>query len=245
MKRICFIHMPKCAGSSVTEALLGAYPRDRTFELDGVAARTTPYPLIDVRRALLAYNLARPLQLIVGRHLYMTPELLDMWEGSSWHFVTVLRDPITRFVSNFYYGKRTGFPVINTDLDTFIAESPEARGMGRAYRNILGASGPDHAIDMLRRFAIVGCFEDLDTFWSQLEDLAGRPLVRPHANAAPLRPTYLTLSQLARVDDLCAVDLAIYRGVFDVEKKDAASFQGGALEDGRQIVPRPDKGVRS
>lgn len=97
-KKILFDHLPKCGGSSVNKYLEAHYPRRKTF--------STKVPMIKAsvdKFKNLSISQRYGYDLVKGHGAnqlldYVHPECLK---------VTVLREPIDRIVSHYYYARRT------------------------------------------------------------------------------------------------------------------------------------------
>ena len=75
---------------------------------------------LEYRRQLLTYELCRADIRYVAGAYQVTREIIED-RGRTWAFVTVLRDPVARFISNLFYSRREGFPAsANSDLDAFL-----------------------------------------------------------------------------------------------------------------------------
>ena len=109
--KIHFIHIPKCAGNSVFLGIRDALDIESTEMLDvGVsiqAARQVKWGLpwgaweehyLECRQYLLQCALHRGVGLI-GGHFPFSP-VAKFWFQKEYRFVTVLREPVERFISN-------------------------------------------------------------------------------------------------------------------------------------------------
>jgi hypothetical protein len=232
---VVFIHIMKCAGTSVrgglARGLLGQRTTDALFELDGQAANeatadATNEANWEFRDALLAYELltASP-QLALGHFRYRSryAELVP-----NARFITVLREPVERLVSLYNYRRfrpNVHWPVGMT-FDEFL-ESPWAAEGHNYVRTFCGRADLDPrsdeavtaAIDNLRRFAVVGCTSRLDDFAGAISALVGKPVKFPRRN------TKDTWSELVDVPDpdpesierarqICEPDTRVYQALF-------------------------------
>lgn len=219
--RLCFVHIPKCGGSSVTAALMQHTRKHRG--LDANAARSAGEylgrPFGRFTHEILAYYLWRDLELLYG-HYEVSPRLLDA--HPDWDFVTLLREPVARFLSNLYFNRthpswRDMFPE-GEPIESFL-DGVEAQKFGHNYVSSLGldnprSSGAIRAAKQLlsEKFAVVGCLEQLDDFNERMRSDLGLDLNIEHRNRSPERPE--TSDQVLRqIRDLCAPNIEIYEYV--------------------------------
>jgi len=97
-RKILFDHLPKCGGSSLNVYLSLHYPRKKTFSIDGWA----PAESIDKFKNL-SQNKRHGYDLVKGHFAH---ELLDYVHPDCFK-VTVLREPVDRIISHYFYAKRT------------------------------------------------------------------------------------------------------------------------------------------
>lgn len=228
LEKLLFIHLPKCGGSSVHAALQDAYARNglRTTRLDARASRDAAGiaddTVQDFRIQLLIYHLSRERNRYVAGH-YAWSE--TVWEefGDQWNFMTVLREPVARWYSSYFYNRyKDGDHFrIRDSLDVFV-ESETARAEGDMYVRLLtadrdssGAVG--RAIENLQRFHLVGVLEDLDALVRDCRQLLGIDMEVGHRNAGPWsasdRRDEITPEIDRRVRQLCEPNLRVYEAV--------------------------------
>lgn len=224
--RICFLHIPKTGGTSVVRALNELYPsRDSVAHLDPAASTSVACALgMDVlafREQLLLYFLANERLQFVSGHVAWSEEAFERY-GAGWHFVTLLRDPIERWLSNFFYDrhKTSSHRRIEIDLEAFL-NTPEAAVMGRSLVTHLAGGSSGDAISMMERaranldrFRIVGFLDDLPRLEREFSDQFGVRLSIPHTNKSPTpqaKQRALDSAELTdRVRTICAPDLLLY-----------------------------------
>jgi len=146
--------------------------------------------------------------------------------GEEWAYVTILRHPVDRWFSNYFYSKygTQSHGKIDDDLSQFV-KTDKAALFGRTYPRYLveGMESMDDAtivsesIDTLSKFTLVGCLERLDLFASRFEQLFGASLSFGQKNANPLakaeQQAMITPQIRDRVEELCRPDMEIYEFV--------------------------------
>ncbi len=117
-RRVAFIHIPKCAGTAVDDAIRRELGRPHEPRVNDAAARRAARLMIGgndsarfaegtpaYRRYLLAYHLCRGWRFISG-HLPVNTDLLQEFRDQV-AFVTVLREPVERWKSHYLFDKLT------------------------------------------------------------------------------------------------------------------------------------------
>lgn len=223
MARIIYIHVPKCGGSSFSPALRMRYLTSQAAialnqgdpRLSGTDRMLSDY---SARRQELRAHVEAGKRLITG-HVQYDPKL---HEGAArrYRFVTMLRDPVDRFVSHYHYIQRKHpDPARAATLEGFL-DTPDAHRLASQYLFYFGGhwQGPginagaltDRAIRNLARFDLVGDLSDPDAFLRGLRRLTLTPLIHLRRNVAPV-PLSVPPKLRPRIEALCAADIAIYR----------------------------------
>lgn len=197
--RVVFMHVPKCGGTSISEALYSTVPVHRRIGvIDADATRraaamihadqdridlyhddlVTGGEVFSIREAMLLTHMAWDTDLIHGHMLFS--ERAHRHFGDRYDFVTVLRDPIERVVSNFAHSRHDGH--ISPDFDTYL---DSAAGRMHALTYLRYFSGrhdiaPDQEEDALEtakatlgKFALIGFLDQLDGFADGYRTLTG------------------------------------------------------------------------
>ncbi|WP_170831490.1 sulfotransferase family 2 domain-containing protein [Jannaschia faecimaris] len=234
--RSVFLHMPKCGGTSLSEAMYATVPlNQRIGVIDAVSTRRTASMLsfgedsaalchedlehgqltFDLREKMLLQHMAWDTMLIHGHVLWSTRA--ERHFGNAYKYVTILRDPVARTVSNFRMMKRNG--LLEDDFDAYL-EGPVARRHARVYlRYLAGANdiAENEVSDALAlaharlsQMALVGFLDRMDRFLEAYRALFGVRLSPARLNTAPDRPPEHTPAQIERIHALCAPDIAIF-----------------------------------
>lgn len=96
-KPILFDHLPKCGGSFTKAYIMKNYPNRLVFQVDG----TKPRELVKIFKTL-PESKRLEYQFIVG---HLADELADDVNPEAVK-ITILRDPIDRIVSHYFYAKQ-------------------------------------------------------------------------------------------------------------------------------------------
>lgn len=234
---VVFTHVPKCGGSSLEAALFRHYrfSRERIFPIEARqalrtidGAPTAPFPGIEAfnfREQLVAYALHRGVKCVTG-HNPLSPALRQAFTPD-WKFITILREPVSRFCSGLRYAHRSGVETsINEDFDRFL-ETPRARWFGAYYVGYFGGwrdldekitqSAVDAARKMILDLDAVGFLDRLPEFQKDLRRLLGADIKIGHKNRTKDRATSwdgeFTDNQMEKIRALCRPDIEIYEYV--------------------------------
>ncbi len=231
-----FVHMPKCGGTSLSEAMYATVPfNERIGVIDAVSTRSAAAMMhfdqhdrflchedlehgqhtFDLREAMMLQHMAWGTMLIHG-HVFWSDKAQTHF-GNSYKYVTLLRDPVARMVSNFRMTQRAG--IVGEDVDEYL-ESPVARRHAQVYlrylsgRNDIDAADTDRMVAMAKErlagFALVGFLDDTESFFANYKKVFGVPLKMARLNSAPDKKPPYSDSQMAKFKELCSPDLEIY-----------------------------------
>ena len=235
--RCFFMHVPKCGGTSVSEALYATVPMQRrvgvidanaTRRASAVwhAGRDEPFLYHDdlptgtevyaFREQLLLMHMAWDTELIHGHVLFS--ERAHAHYGKRYRYVTLLREPVERTLSNFLGSSRGG--MIDADLDRYL-DNEIFRTHGLSMLRYLSGSHPvaidderaalERAKSNLARFAVVGFLDDLDGFASRFANTFGRrPATGRRYNRAGVQHPRLTPAQAGRMREVLAIELELW-----------------------------------
>lgn len=218
---ILFLHMPKCAGQSINAAIARHYAGRRpVFRLPirpaARAAELAGRETMDLCHDLLLFQLAQRRYGYISGHF---PFSLTAWTEfrDDWKFVTVLRHPVQRWFSHYFYNRfktHSELDRITDEIESFI-ETERAARYGRIYVRHLSESGDvNEALANLRKFDLVGQLERLPDFAERFQRMFGIPLSIGRRNENPLvadrQQAMITPEIQTRVEKLCALDTQVY-----------------------------------
>ncbi|MCS4119386.1 hypothetical protein GGP60_003084 [Salinibacter ruber] len=242
---VIFFHVQKCGGTSVRAAILDRlgirdYLTGRYFTLDAYASREATEILGTEMRALrenvLAYEVkCSPKPVFVTGHFPYSRAIHSEFE--EYTSTTVIREPVDRFISQFFYNKNksTQFHFgINMNIDEYL-DSERAKGAGRRMTSYFAGNEGlneastlnelvERAIQNIRHLDVVGVLRDLTSFEREFAQATGTNIRIPHHRKNPTdqskRNEVLTEERLERIRVLCAPDIRLYEAVL-------SDLQGG------------------
>lgn len=239
-QKFVFHHVPKCGGTSVGRALRKRYllsqatvrpdPSFRAFEtFSGRSDREAM--LIDVaalREQMLLYHLHDDVHCISLHVAFSNAAYAQFCE--SYKFVTILREPVERFISHYFwsYKKPGDFARIDEDFETFL-NSERAHRMGASYveyysgqpmaKNLADPNLINQAVANLHgKFDVVGHLNDLQGFTRDLQRELGIRIRIGHENKARQpqadRSAVITPELMERAREVCAPDITVWNAIF-------------------------------
>ena len=214
-QKILFVHVPKCGGTSL-DALIKKQIRINRFRIDASASFKTAERIEEevesVRHVLLNYAVFNGYKYITG-HCYMhKPEQFDEYK-----IITVLRDPVTRFVSHYLYNRYktdSEHDAIKLDFEDFL-NSDSAINYGDSYCRYFSANRTViDSISTLKKFSYVGILENLTPITSYIsEELNVKGKIKKQ-NKNPTKSDTKSQEILSKYKDeiskLCCDDIEIY-----------------------------------
>lgn len=244
--RIVFHHVPKCGGTSVGRTLRRAYilsqgtvtpvESERAFDAAQSSSVATGMAHVsELREMMLLYLLYSDVR-CVSAHVPFSNAAFDRF-ANRYSFVTLLRDPVERFISNYYWNHdRPGAHfAIPESFDAFLA-SERAAALGSTYvRYFCGEPGEkftqkthvDAAIRNLRRMDLVGFLDDLKRFQTKLRALTGKRLSigsENVGNTRTRRDSILSGPLRDRVLEVCSPDRDVWEAVQDLRHRSAGEW---------------------
>lgn len=234
--KVFFMHVPKCGGTSISEALYATVPLHRRVGVvDAPSTRRataiyhtgqdemfthhddlpTGQHVYDMREAMLITHMAWGTELIHGHILFS--DKADTVFGNDYSYVSVLRDPVARVLSNFAHSRHDGF--IPEDFDAYL-EHYCARSHGlttlRYFSGMheIPTDQEDAALakakENMEKFSVLGFLDDLPGFCQKYADVVGRSPKIYRYNEHNWPKFTPTPEQRATLEQIMAPEIALW-----------------------------------
>ena len=224
--RVFFPHVPKCAGTSVNSMIRGSFNDMHSQSIDlhksKLAASSIGLDIMAQRKALVAYWMANDQPSLISGHCHCPPSLTKEF-SSRWNFITVLREPTDRWISEFVFN--TYKPLDDSwarnklPLSKFL-DTEKAIRMGQTLASYFGAPDADDnekvltAATNLKMFALVGFQTRLPEFQSKLSSMLNVALPFTESNRSPNSVEADKIRSdpgaMRAVRELCKLDLKLW-----------------------------------
>ena len=237
-QRVVFHHVPKCGGTSVGRALRRRYilsqatvkPEESFRAFEAFTGRCDRQNMLSdvasLREQMMLYLLYDDVR-CVSLHVRFS-EVAHARFKDRYKFVTILRAPEERFISNYFwsFGKTGAHGCIDEDFDTFL-DTERARRLGATYSEFYSGlpissdfasdEAVARAVKNLDKFDVVGRLDDLPEFEERLKATLGVRIRVGYENKMNVGNSEarqsLTPEQMSRVEELCRPDLAVWEHV--------------------------------
>jgi hypothetical protein len=233
-ERICFIHIPKCGGQSIRRAITGLY-KPWSLRTGALIIRPNEMAMREaeqmagprrgfIRTDLLNYHLALPGPNCLVGHYRLSRETIEKYKNE-WDFITVIRNPVDRWYSHYFYNKNTD-SIFNIDmeLDEFV-ETERALSLGSEYVSVITGERDlnklrsqeyiEETIRILRNFSVVGSLENLEKFCNDFMKKFGKSLNISHLNITPKEKKrgweHIPDVIHKKVIQICQPDIEVYK----------------------------------
>jgi hypothetical protein len=232
--RAVYHHVPKCGGTSVARSLRMRYFLSQASINAASSVETLKqlYPgdskadhyrrLRDFRESLLLYYLYSDVRWVSG-HVRFS-EVAQQLFSESYKFITVLREPVARYLSNYKYNyMRDSYSGTTLELEDYM-DTFEGRMQGCLYAEYFSGLPADadyrseHAIskarENLQKFDLVGFTHEMAEFARKSGELLGVSVSIGHENRGKI-DTDAAISSIPgstqdKLMEVCATDIEIY-----------------------------------
>ncbi|AGP84009.1 sulfotransferase family 2 domain-containing protein [Alteromonas mediterranea] len=239
--KVFFCHIPKCAGVSLSNAIHSSlYPAlfkatrlSSNIDLQGskVSSELLDIDMTVAREVQLTFFLSDKYKKFITGHCPARPSIVSKFEDN-WRFITVLRDPHKRFVSEFVYNKfkESDWGRHEEDIESYL-ESKFAKHSATTYARYFSKfhdvdqilQNKDEAIESsiknLKKFSVVGTLENLSEWETKFNSFFETKIRIANKNSSPNKELSQELYKDERItkkiEELNIVDNAIYEAVRD------------------------------
>jgi len=234
--RIFFCHVPKCAGVSLSKAIYAAvYPAFlKATRFSGhvdlrssrVSEELLGVNMMTARESQLITHLNDPYMRYTNGHCIARPAVTRKYY-TDWHFLTILRNPADRFISEFVYNKYkpSQWQKHDEDIEAYL-DSEKGLGSALTYaRYFSGYSNPDEilankeavtdaAVANLRQFSVIGTLDNMAQWQASFNRTFDTKIAIASNNKSPNKQASSQVTEntaaMEKITQLCAVDQAIY-----------------------------------
>lgn len=258
-RRIVFHHVPKCGGTSVGRVLRRAYilsqgtvtpvESEEAFEAAQSSWGGTGIAHVsELRQMMLLYLLYSDVR-CVAAHIPFSNAAFDRF-FDRYSFVTLLRDPVDRFISHYYWNhdRADAHFRIPESFDDFLA-SERAWSLGSTYvRYFCGEPGEkfnrthvNAAIRNLHRMDSVGFLDELGDFQAKLRTLTGKRLAigsENVGNTRAKRDAILSGPLRDRVLEVCGPDRDVWDAVQELRHRSSGERNRDAAVNREEVFCR-------
>jgi hypothetical protein len=237
--KVFYCHVPKCAGSSISRAIrqqLFVGFKGATFKIDLRAShkssQLSSMDAMRVREILLAYNLSNAQNYFGSGHVYCRPNVVEYYMNE-WDFVTILRNPIDRWISEYVYStyKDSDWQKNILPIDDYLA-SERGKVTGIEFIRYFSSMPNDYvgnveefideAVENLRRFSVIGTIEDIERWRESFNKRFNTDLSIPRINTSPRVGVADRIrsddSIMKKIEELCEPDLRVYQRIVEMTK---------------------------
>ncbi len=251
-EKIFYLHIHKCGGISIQQAIKACYHtldvvKQRqifhilnsraSFNAVQTAVNQTNFsfdkavisPEMEFREKLLLYYMYQEHINFIAGHFSFNAAAYQYF-SDKYAFVTVLRDPVERWISLYFYNRynKGGHRNIDTEITEHL-KSARGQRQGHAYVEWIGGLNKERdytseeainrAKENLHKFSVVGCLEYQENFVSRFEDQFGRRLIIRKLNQNPKskidRNSIITKEIKEEIREICKPDVEVYQYAVD------------------------------
>lgn len=231
LPKIFNCHIPKCAGTAISAEMLNRLYKGYNVGSFRIVPEATlnsanmfSINMMRAREIILSYNLSDPHNYFGTGHVACRPLFVKSF-NNDWNFITILRNPINRWVSEYVYNtfKKDNWYKNTLPIDEYI-KSESGKITGISFLRYFSTMPENYtegfnefieeAINNLNQFSIVGIFEDLDSFSSMFSEQFNKKLYIKKKNESPNNQASDDIKSnkviMKQIEQLCEPDIRIY-----------------------------------
>lgn len=231
--QVIFPHVPKCAGNAVIKSIQQAAERSRiniSFDLfDGSAcnllASSKSLPWWEAAETVFAYKAISGNGNILTGHAPFYEQTKKQLSVDK-KIVTVLRNPVDRWISNYIYDCYKPQKLGGRFVEIGEYLSSGAAILGGNYYTVFFSNGNseditshdvEQSIRFLKKFDAVGCTEDMSRFNKLLGEICSMEISSMEVNTTPKPGLSDEIkndeSIITKIKKLCENDIRVYEEV--------------------------------
>lgn len=216
---VIFLHIPKSAGSSLSQVVRANYRSEELQDHESLA--DLAQPLTDLSDSQKA-----GLKAVIGHYYY---GIHEGFPGREIAHVTMLRDPVERVLSSYYFLRTyPGYePVAEMTIKQFVDAYPEGRNLqtlmlsGLVDKDDLDRFVPNlkRAIENLNGFRAVGLTERFEQSVALIGHVLDWSTIEyPRVNVTANKPetSHLSADDVAYVREANGLDIALYQRAVEI-----------------------------
>ena len=206
----------------------GFFGQEKIFHLNAPAslkgAQHSNRDLMDFREDILLYSLSSHKYQYISGHFRYSEKIYKEFHHD-WQFVTSLRNPVSKWISQYFYNryKDTTHFKLDYDLESFL-DSEQGQSLGSDFVQKLTDKKlgldptSDKAIEVaaknLDNFSLVGFVEDFASFSKDYKNIFGVDLKIKSRNSNPVSKSQqkekISSVLRERIEEICKPDMALY-----------------------------------
>lgn len=209
LSKLVFIHVPKCGGISIRDSLNKKYQHSfyylnapQVYKSSKLYFKTqkehlndqqfSERDLIKMAYGVHLFNSVLKKQKCLSGHIACNRQMISTLKEMNYNFVTMIRNPIDRFFSLYFYNlyKKDDFGSTNLRFEEYLKSCS-----GTTYVYYFGGYRADqrydsdeaiaNAVDNLKEFKVIGRLNKMDLFINEMKHKLGLSLEISKSNKSP------------------------------------------------------------